>query len=99
MFSINLQIEQGTLVALVGTVGSGKSSLLSALLGEMSKITGEVNVCGRIAYVPQTSWILNATLKENILFGKEFDQDLYERVIDACALKPDFGNSMKGFHM
>ena len=91
-FSINLQIHQGTLVAIVGTVGSGKSSILSALLGEMNKITGEISVCGHIDYVPQTSWILNATLKENILFGKEFNQVLYERVIEACALKPDFGN-------
>jgi ABC-type multidrug transport system fused ATPase/permease subunit len=89
--SINLKIHQGSLVALVGTVGSGKSSILAALLGEMNKTAGEVNVSGTIAYVPQTAWIFNATLKDNILFGKEFNQILYEQIIEACALKPDFG--------
>ena len=57
----------------------------------MSKIDGEVNVGGSIAYVPQTAWILNATVKQNILFGKDFDQKLYDQVIEACALRPDFG--------
>jgi ABC-type multidrug transport system fused ATPase/permease subunit len=57
----------------------------------MSKINGQVNVSGNIAYVPQTAWILNATLKDNILFGKDFNEKLYEQVIEACALKPDFG--------
>jgi ABC-type multidrug transport system fused ATPase/permease subunit len=91
IFSINLKIHQGSLVAVVGTVGSGKSSILSALLGEMNKTDGEVNISGTIAYVPQTAWIFNATLKDNILFGKEFNQILYEQIIEACALKPDFG--------
>jgi ABC-type multidrug transport system fused ATPase/permease subunit len=90
-FSINLKIHEGSLVALVGTVGSGKTSILAALLGEMSKINGQVKVSGNIAYVPQTAWILNATLKDNILFGKDFNEKLYEQVIEACALKPDFG--------
>jgi ABC-type multidrug transport system fused ATPase/permease subunit len=57
----------------------------------MSKINGEVSVSGTFAYVPQTAWILNATLKDNILFGRDFNQKLYEQVIEACALKPDFG--------
>jgi ATP-binding cassette, subfamily C (CFTR/MRP), member 1 len=89
--SICFNVTQGTLVALVGPVGSGKSSILAAILGEMSKTDGHVQVAGNIAYVPQTAWILNATLKENILFGKSFDEKLYNEVIDACALKPDFG--------
>ncbi len=88
--SINLKIHQGSLVALVGTVGSGKSSILAALLGEMSKTDGQVHVSGTIAYVPQTAWILNATLKDNILFGRDFNQKLYEQVIEACELEPDF---------
>ncbi|CAF1143852.1 unnamed protein product [Adineta ricciae] len=78
-----------SLVALVGVVGSGKSSLLSALLGEMSKINGRVCISGQIAYVPQTAWIMNATLRENILFGKDFDKKFYDQIIEACALKQD----------
>jgi ABC-type multidrug transport system fused ATPase/permease subunit len=89
--SINLQIHQGSLVALVGMVGSGKSSILGALLGEMNKVHGRVSISGNIAYVPQTAWIMNTTLKENILFGREFDKNLYDRVIEACALKQDLG--------
>ncbi|CAF4290926.1 unnamed protein product, partial [Adineta steineri] len=73
--NINFKIPQGSLVALVGPVGSGKTSILAALLGEMNKINGQVNVSGTIAYVPQTAWILNATLKENILFGREFNKE------------------------
>ncbi|XP_049833464.1 multidrug resistance-associated protein 1-like [Schistocerca gregaria] len=86
---INLHIKQSSLVAVVGTVGSGKSSLISAFLGEMNKITGRVNTKGSIAYVPQQAWIQNATLKDNILFGKSLDQSSYLQIIDACALKPD----------
>ncbi len=63
----------------------------------MSKTGGEVNVSGTIAYVPQTAWILNATLKDNILFGRDFNQQLYEQVIEACALKPDFGMTKRFF--
>ena len=90
-YSINVQISQGSLVALVGMVGSGKTSILSALLGEMNKSEGRVCVSGKIAYVPQTAWIMNTTLKENILFGQDFNKQFYDRVIDACALKQDFG--------
>jgi ABC-type multidrug transport system fused ATPase/permease subunit len=57
----------------------------------MNKINGQVNINGTIAYVPQTAWILNATLKENILFGRDFNQQSYDQVIEACALKPDLG--------
>ncbi|CAF4075111.1 unnamed protein product, partial [Rotaria sordida] len=87
--NINIQIEQGSLIAFVGMVGSGKSSILAALLGEMNKVYGRVSINGTIAYVPQTAWIMNTTLKENILFGRDFDEDLYNRVIEACALKQD----------
>lgn len=87
--NINIQIESRKCVAVVGQVGSGKSSLISAFLGEMDKITGRVNTLGKIAYVPQQSWIQNATLQDNILFGKPMDKKRYEQVIHACALKPD----------
>ncbi|XP_011882151.1 PREDICTED: multidrug resistance-associated protein 1 isoform X4 [Vollenhovia emeryi] len=88
--NINFHVEQGQLVAIVGTVGSGKSSLLSALLGEMDKLSGKVNTKGSIAYVSQQAWIQNATLQDNVLFGKAFNKSIYNRVIEACALTPDF---------
>ncbi|XP_018309824.1 multidrug resistance-associated protein 1 isoform X2 [Mycetomoellerius zeteki] len=88
--NINLHVEQGQLVAIVGTVGSGKSSLLSALLGEMDKISGKVNTKGSIAYVSQQAWIQNATLQDNVLFGKALNKSVYNCVIEACALTPDF---------
>ncbi|XP_015591556.1 multidrug resistance-associated protein 1 isoform X6 [Cephus cinctus] len=87
--NINIQVKQGQLVALVGSVGSGKSSLVSALLGEMDKLSGRVNTKGSIAYVSQQAWIQNATLQDNILFGKPLDKTLYNRVVEACALGPD----------
>ncbi|XP_011343424.1 multidrug resistance-associated protein 1 isoform X3 [Ooceraea biroi] len=87
--NINFHVQQGQLVAIVGTVGSGKSSLLSALLGEMDKLSGKVNTKGSIAYVSQQPWIQNATLQDNVLFGKALNKSLYNRVIEACALSPD----------
>ncbi|XP_053612777.1 multidrug resistance-associated protein 1 isoform X2 [Plodia interpunctella] len=88
--NINLEIPRGSLVAVVGAVGSGKSSLLSALLGEMNKVSGRVNTQGTVAYVPQQAWIQNATLQDNILFGKPLDNHKYQNVINVCALKTDF---------
>ncbi|KAJ8688541.1 hypothetical protein QAD02_024336 [Eretmocerus hayati] len=87
---ISVQIRRGQLVAVVGSVGSGKSSLIAALLGEMDRLNGRVNVKGSTAYVPQQAWIQNATLRDNILFGKPMDQTLYQRIIQACALTQDF---------
>ncbi|XP_008197317.2 multidrug resistance-associated protein 1 isoform X4 [Tribolium castaneum] len=88
--NINIRIEKKSLCAVVGSVGSGKSSLLSAFLGEMDKTSGRVNTVGTIAYVSQQAWIQNATLRDNILFGKSFDKSLYDKVVEACALNPDF---------
>ncbi|KAJ2750195.1 hypothetical protein GGI19_005245, partial [Coemansia pectinata] len=87
--NINFSALSGEHLAIVGRVGSGKSSLLSALLGDMRKERGKVVLCGQIAYVPQQPWIMNATLRSNILFGLKYDESFYNRVIDACALRPD----------
>ncbi|XP_074882256.1 ATP-binding cassette sub-family C member 2 isoform X3 [Buteo buteo] len=86
---VTLDIAPGSLVAVVGAVGSGKSSLVSAMLGEMENIKGHINIQGSLAYVPQQPWIQNATLKDNILFGSELDEARYQQVIEACALLPD----------
>ncbi|KAF9136196.1 Canalicular multispecific organic anion transporter 2 [Mortierella sp. GBA39] len=88
--SIDLSIRNGSLTAIVGRVGQGKSSLLSAIIGEMYKLQGRIQVSGRIAYVPQQSWIMNATLRDNILFGNEYDQERYQHILFACGLEPDF---------
>ncbi|KAJ1856297.1 hypothetical protein GGH12_004868 [Coemansia sp. RSA 1822] len=89
LHGVSIQCKRDELVAVIGRVGAGKSSLVSAILGDMIKCNGSVRIRGSIAYVPQQAWILNATLRDNILFGSQFDQEFYERVIDACALRPD----------
>ncbi|KAA8588718.1 hypothetical protein FQN60_010063 [Etheostoma spectabile] len=81
--------SKGSLVGICGGVGSGKSSLLSALLGQMTLLEGNVAVNGGFAYVPQQAWILNESLKENILFGNEYDLEKYKAVLEACCLLPD----------
>uniref|UniRef100_A0A8C2XHS4 ATP-binding cassette sub-family C member 5 n=1 Tax=Cyclopterus lumpus TaxID=8103 RepID=A0A8C2XHS4_CYCLU len=81
--------HHGSLVGICGGVGSGKSSLLSALLGQMTLLEGNVAVSGGFAYVAQQAWILNDSLKENILFGNEYDQDKYNAVLEACCLLTD----------
>ncbi|XP_042345538.1 multidrug resistance-associated protein 1-like [Plectropomus leopardus] len=86
---IDVRVKTGSLVAVVGHVGSGKSSLLSAMLGEMERRSGFVSVKGSVAYVPQQAWIQNASLKDNILFGGERKESWYHRVLEACALLPD----------
>lgn len=86
---INISIPTGKLVAIVGEVGSGKSSILAALLGEIPKIRGRVIVNGSIAYCPQQAWIQNATVRQNITFGSEFDESWYEQVVSLCELRSD----------
>uniref|UniRef100_A0A667Y7H0 ATP-binding cassette, sub-family C (CFTR/MRP), member 2 n=1 Tax=Myripristis murdjan TaxID=586833 RepID=A0A667Y7H0_9TELE len=86
---VSLDIKPGRLVAVVGAVGSGKSSLMSALLGEMHNTKGFVNIQGSLAFVPQQAWIQNATLKDNILFGSPYEERQFQEVIQACALAPD----------
>ncbi|KAM9618308.1 ATP-binding cassette sub-family C member 2 isoform 1-T1 [Trichechus inunguis] len=86
---VTLDIMPGQLVAVVGTVGSGKSSLMSAILGEMENVHGHITIKGTIAYVPQQSWIQNGTIKDNILFGSELNEEKYQQVLEACALLPD----------
>ncbi|KAM4525784.1 ATP-binding cassette sub-family C member 3 isoform 2-T2 [Fundulus diaphanus] len=89
LHNINVMVPPGSLVAIVGHVGCGKSSLISALLGDMEKLEGEVSVRGSVAYVPQQAWIQNATLRDNILFGNAFNERKYHRVLEACALTQD----------
>nr|BAE79477.1 sulfonylurea receptor subunit 2 [Danio rerio] len=90
---INIRIPTGQLTMIVGQVGCGKSSLLLAMLGEMQTISGKVYWSNKnrysVAYATQKSWLLNATVEENITFGSPFNKQRYKAVIDACSLQPD----------
>eukprot|EP01122_Echinamoeba_exundans_P001098 TRINITY_DN1103_c0_g2_i1.p1 TRINITY_DN1103_c0_g2~~TRINITY_DN1103_c0_g2_i1.p1 ORF type:complete len:1401 (+),score=489.68 TRINITY_DN1103_c0_g2_i1:230-4432(+) len=87
---LNIKVKRGECVMVVGSVGSGKSSLAQAVIGEMPIVDGEVEINGGIAYVPQEAWIINASVRENIVFGNPFDEALYKKVIKMAALEPDF---------
>ncbi|KAK1940419.1 ABC transporter C family member 3 [Phytophthora citrophthora] len=86
---LNLTIEPGSLVMIVGAVGAGKSSFLQFLLGEMAVRSGECLVDGDISYVSQEPWIRNSSVKSNILFESPFDSERYERVLEASQLSLD----------
>nr|POE51663.1 oligomycin resistance atp-dependent permease yor1 [Quercus suber] len=86
---INLSVGRNELIAIIGSVGSGKSSLLGALAGDMRRTGGSVTFGASRAFCPQYAWIQNATVKQNICFGKDFDKKWYNEVVDACALRPD----------
>lgn len=94
--NVNLTIRQGEKVAVCGAVGSGKSSLLYALLREIPRTSGSVEVFGSLAYVSQNSWIQSGTVRDNILFGKPFNKELYEKAIKSCALDKDIENFNHG---
>ncbi|KAK8137647.1 ATP-binding cassette transporter protein [Apiospora sp. TS-2023a] len=89
LHGLNFEIGRNELIAVIGGVGSGKTSLLSALAGDMRKTSGEVVLGANRAFCPQYAWIQNATLRQNILFGKDMDRKWYNEVIQACALQPD----------
>lgn len=88
--NIEFSARKGELSCIVGRVGSGKSSLLQSLLGDLWKTQGEVIVRGRVAYVAQQPWIMNASVRENIVFGHRWDPHFYELTVEACALVDDF---------
>ncbi|XP_071834475.1 ATP-binding cassette sub-family C member 10-like isoform X2 [Apostichopus japonicus] len=91
--NINLHILKGQLVGVIGTVGSGKSSLLAAITAEMTKEAGHIcvtDLTGGFGLVSQESWIQHATVRENILFGNTFNFRFYNQVVQACALEEDF---------
>uniref|UniRef100_A0A7N0U2M8 ABC-type xenobiotic transporter n=3 Tax=Kalanchoe fedtschenkoi TaxID=63787 RepID=A0A7N0U2M8_KALFE len=88
--NINLDIPAGSFVAIVGSTGEGKTSLISAMLGELLPMDGaDVVIRGSVAYVPQVSWIFNATVRDNILFGSPFEGYKYATALDVAALRHD----------
>ncbi|RHZ16347.1 hypothetical protein DYB31_015572, partial [Aphanomyces astaci] len=94
--NINLHIQPNTLTIVVGSVGSGKSSLISAILGEIHQVSGTRNVQAHFSYVNQEAWIQHATLKQNILFDSPYDDTLYHQVLAACQLETDLSMLPQG---
>ncbi|GAB5582248.1 ATP-binding cassette sub-family C member 11 isoform X1 [Prionailurus iriomotensis] len=89
LHKLNLVVSKGTLLGVCGNTGSGKSSLLSAILGEMHLLEGSVGVHGSLAYVPQQAWIIRASVRENILMGGQYDKARYLQVLHCCSLNRD----------
>uniref|UniRef100_A0A4W3I4Q7 ATP binding cassette subfamily C member 4 (PEL blood group) n=1 Tax=Callorhinchus milii TaxID=7868 RepID=A0A4W3I4Q7_CALMI len=87
--NIRFTVKPGELLAVIGPVGAGKTSILGAILGELSKDSGIINIKGKIAYCAQKPWVFPGTVRSNIIFGKEFQKAKYEKVITVCALKKD----------
>jgi ATP-binding cassette subfamily C (CFTR/MRP) protein 4 len=86
---MSLQLERGKLYAVVGKVGSGKSTFLSAILGEVECLGDGMEVAGKVSYAPQDAWLFGTSVRQNILFGAEFEEQRYRRVIEVCALLKD----------
>ncbi|TMW55721.1 hypothetical protein Poli38472_010603 [Pythium oligandrum] len=93
---INISIQPGSLTIVVGAVGSGKSSLINALLGEMYRVRGTTDMRGSIAYASQQAWIQHCTIRDNVLFGEPFDQQHYDAVISACQMRRDLDELERG---
>lgn len=93
---IDLTIPKGQLVGVFGLVGSGKSSFLNAILGEMGLVQGSLDIDGSVAYVPQRAWILHGTIRKNITFMSEYEKYYYKKVTDKCCLRSDFEMLMDG---
>ena len=96
MIDAELVVQPGTLCCIVGKGGSGKSSLLLSLMGEIDKVGGSVKVAGTVSYAAQAAMVNNATVKENILYGNPYDEARYNTVVAACALLEDIENLPAG---
>ncbi|KAJ2123887.1 Multidrug resistance-associated protein 1 [Coemansia sp. RSA 720] len=87
--NVTLGVSNGELVAVVGKTGSGKTSLLLSICGEVEMDAGSGQIVGRIGYLEQSPWIMNDTLRANVLFGREYDSAFFKKVVHACALADD----------
>ncbi|KAK2963510.1 Multidrug resistance-associated protein [Blattamonas nauphoetae] len=90
LVDINITIPKGSLTMIVGEVGCGKSSLGAAIVGDMQRNAGTIRMDGRITYCPQTAWINNNTVRGNITFNADYDEEKYWNTVRVCALEPDF---------
>ncbi|KAJ7392174.1 hypothetical protein OS493_013546 [Desmophyllum pertusum] len=93
--NVSLSATNGQLVGITGPVGSGKSSLLMSMLRELPKSSGKISCIGKIAFVSQTPWVYSGTVRENIVFGRQFDEQRYNKVIEVCDLEKDIARFAK----
>ncbi|CAJ0610332.1 unnamed protein product [Cylicocyclus nassatus] len=94
--NLSLEAGPGDLVAVIGPVGSGKSSVLSSLLCEARRVSGKLTITGKVAYCSQDAWIFSGTIRDNILFGYEFDEERYRRALEISALNADIAQFPHG---
>ncbi|WKY15512.1 hypothetical protein Q1695_000749 [Nippostrongylus brasiliensis] len=94
--NVSFEAKPGDLVAVIGPVGSGKSSLLSSLLSEARGVSGKLVINGKVAYCSQDVWIFSGTIRDNVLFGNEFDQEKYQRALELSALASDVAQLPRG---
>ena len=87
--NVTLNVCKGEILAIIGPVGSGKSSLLTAVLGEVPVREGTISYFGKVSYVPQTPWIFSGTIRENILFGLPFNEEKFQQIVNICGLTKD----------
>lgn len=87
---LTAEFEKGKLIGVVGPVGAGKSSLLQAILHELPIESGSIKINGKISYASQEPWVFAGSVRQNILFGQEYEKERYNSVIKACALATDF---------
>ena len=87
--NITMTVRRGELVMVVGSVGSGKTCLLNAILNELCDVSGECHVNGSTSYAPQVAWCYSGTVRENILLANEFEKPKFDQVIKACGLARD----------
>ncbi|KAH8355857.1 hypothetical protein KR200_006141 [Drosophila serrata] len=87
---VDLSVHPGTMLAVLGSTGSGKSSLIQAILGELPAESGKIRVNGIMSYASQEPWLFSGTIRDNILFGQPMDRQRYDKVVRQCALERDF---------
>ncbi|XP_031345180.1 probable multidrug resistance-associated protein lethal(2)03659 isoform X2 [Photinus pyralis] len=92
---ISISVSKG-LTLVIGPTGTGKSTLLKLLLGDVTKAEGEIEMCGEVSYASQDPWLFPATVRQNIIFAEEFDEKRYRKVIEVCALEHDFDAFLSG---
>ncbi|XP_008536489.2 ATP-binding cassette sub-family C member 12 isoform X1 [Equus przewalskii] len=92
LHNISFAVRKGKVLGICGNVGSGKSSLIAALLGQMQLRQGTVAVNGTLAYVSQQAWIFHGNVRENILFGEKYDHQRYQHTVRVCALQEDLSS-------
>ncbi|XP_043350868.1 ATP-binding cassette sub-family C member 12 isoform X5 [Dermochelys coriacea] len=89
LYNLSFTVKKGKVLGICGNVGSGKSSVISAILGQMYLYNGTVGVDGTLAYVSQQAWIFHENVRQNILFGEEYNEERYNYAINVCSLKSD----------